>query len=263
VAVTIGVVMRRAGARSRDDRTLAERLGLPSGTQVGLLLFAHDRDLEDLWARASLWIPTIARWAPAFVTTADFSVWEDDHALATRYNLVRSIRQVSMLQAAGLPVVPHVFWADEADLADCARWIDDNEPEAIAMDLQCASRDHLDRFVPQLARLRHGISRPPRLLLNGLDIGTALASIARVWPEMTITRNYVPQAAKHIDARERLDGSIARMASDDTPSAILVRRIGLAEAWARRHGLRPSDAPPPAVTNRNSHDVEAHLHSVG
>jgi hypothetical protein len=239
MAVTIGVMMRRAGARARDDRTLAERLGLPQGTRVGLLLFAHDADLEDLWARGGLWIPTIARWAPAFVTTADFSVWEGDHALATRYNVVRSVRHVSILQDAGLPVVPHVFWADDRDLHDWARWIDDNRPEAIAMDLQCAGRGHIHRLIPELLALRQAVARPPRLLVNGIDIGALLGKVVGAWPEATITRNYVPEVAKHVEARERRDGSVARRSSDEPPNALLDRRIRLVEDWADRHDLRP------------------------
>lgn len=161
-------------------------------------------------------------------------------ALATRYNLVRSVRLVSMLQAVGLSVVPHLFWADERDLRDCAIWIDDNRPEAIALDLQCAA-GHLDRIVQQLGWLREHVVTPPRLLVSGVDIGARLAKVLLIWPELTITRNYVPAVAKHVDVRMRPDGSLARISSDDEPRLILERRIRLAEDWMDRHGRRPHD----------------------
>lgn len=235
MATTIGTMMARAGARARDDRDLAERLGLPAGTSVGLLLFAHDQDLEVIWAHRQQWLPTISRWTPTFVTTPDFSVWAGDHGLATRYNIVRSVRLVTKLQALGLTVIPHLFWADARDLRDCEAWIEDNRPEVIALDLQCSAGE-LRQIVHDLRSLRERLTTPPRLLVNGIDIGARLASVLAAWPELTITRNYIPEVAKHVDVLERRDGSLARVTSNDPPAVILERRVALAERWLARRG---------------------------
>ncbi len=68
-----------------------------------------------------------------------------------------------------------------------------------------------------------------------------LARIVSVWPNICVTRNYVPEVAKHVDVRERPNGSLARCSSDDEPRVILERRIRLVEGWLDRQGGHPND----------------------
>jgi len=160
--------------------------------------------------------------------TPDFSLWAGDHALATRYNLVRSVRFIELLQDQGLATIPHFYWATPRDLADIASWIDANQPEAIAIDMQCMPTPS-ETFQAELAWLREQLRNAPTLLVSGIDAGPRLKKLAAIWPHMSMTRNYVPEIAKHVDLRERSDRTWVRERSDDAPSMLLERRLKRAE----------------------------------
>jgi len=232
VAVTLAVLRNKVGLRSRRRRPLTGVLNIPASTAAGILLFANDIALEDLWTHRGPWAGRLAELEPAFVVLPDFSLWAGDHALATRYNLVRSLRFVDLLQDRGLAVIPHFYWATAPDLVDIASWIDTNQPEIIAIDLQCKPRP--DRsFLLELAWLRQHLVRPPRLLVAGMDAGRGLDRVRSVWPDLTVTRNYVPEVAKHVEVRNGPDGAPIRGTSDDSPPLLLARRIARLEAAMR------------------------------
>lgn len=238
VAVTFGVLKNKIGLKPRSPRLLNDILHVPPTTRAGVLLFANDSTLEDLWRDRRAWVDRLALLLPAFVVAPDFSVWADDHALATRYNLVRSVRFIELLQDRGLPTIPHFYWSTPRDLEAIAAWIDANAPEAIAIDMQCMPRPPID-FLLELEWLRDHVSRPPTLLVAGIDAGSNMDTIRGVWPTVSMTRNYVPEIAKHVDLRDLADGRSVRERSDDPPPVLLERRLARAEASARR---RPSVA---------------------
>jgi hypothetical protein len=242
VAVTFGVLKDKIGITSRRAKPLTRILHLPAGTAAGILLFAKDDDLEDLWARRRAWAGRIAELHPAFVVAPDFSLWAGDHALATRYNLVRSVRFIELLQDRGLPVVPHFYWATPRDIRDIVTWIDENEPQTVAIDVQCMQRPTW-AFLAELEWLRGQLRQPPDLLVAGLDIGRGLHAIAAVWPNIAMTRNFVPEVAKHVDVRDTPDDWTVRVSSDDSPAVLLERRILRAENWfrARESSLTSAD----------------------
>jgi hypothetical protein len=232
VAITFGVLRNKIGLRARNPRLLTEVLHVPAETRAGVLLFANDPALEELWQHRRRWVARFELLDPAFVVAPDFSVWAGDHALAARYNLVRSVRFIELLQDHGIPTVPHFYWSTPKDLEDVAVWIADNRPEIIAIDMQCMVRPTI-AFLRELAWLRTNLSEPPKLLVAGLDAGLGVESIASVWPTISITRNYVPEAAKHVDRRDLLDGRSVRERSDDPPSILLERRLARAESKVR------------------------------
>ena len=234
VAVTFGVLKNRIGLRPRSPRLLTDILHVPPATRAGVLLFANDRTLEDLWRHRREWADRLALLRPAFVVAPDFSLWAGDHALATRYNLVRSVRFIELLQDRGLPTIPHLYWSTPRDLEDIAAWIAANAPETIAIDMQCMARP-TNEFLLELEWLRDRVSRPPALLVAGIDAGSNMDSILNVWPTVSMTRNYVPEVAKHVDLRDLADGRSVRERSDDPPPVLLKRRLARAEASARRH----------------------------
>ena len=228
VAVTFGVLRNKVGPRSRRSRPLTEVLNVPASTAAGVLLFANDIDLEDLWTRRREWAARLAELEPAFVVLPDFSLWAGDHALATRYNLVRSVRFVDLLQNRGLAVVPHFYWATYRDMSDIASWIDTNRPEVIATDMQCQPRPGRS-FLLELAWLRQNVAHTPRLLVAGMDAGRGLERVRSVWPHVTVTRNYVPEVATHVDVSDGPGGRPIRGSSDDPPAVLLARRFARVE----------------------------------
>lgn len=232
VAVTFGVLRNKVGLQSRRRRPLTDVLKVPASTAAGVLLFANDIDLEDLWTRRRPWANRLAELEPAFVVLPDFSLWAGDHALTTRYNLVRSLRFVDLLQDRGITVIPHFYWATARDMTDIASWIDTNLPEAIAIDMQCKPRP--DRaFLLELAWLRQNVVCPPRLLVAGMDAGRGLERVRSVWANLTVTRNFVPEVAKHVDVWDGPSGRSIRGSSDDPPAVLLARRFTRLEAAMR------------------------------
>jgi Domain of unknown function (DUF4417) len=203
-------------------------LHLPRETRAGVLLFANDRLLEGLWRNRREWAKRLAQLDPAFVVTPDFSLWAGDHALGTRYNLVRSVRFIELLQDRGLATIPHFYWSTPQDLADIAAWIDANQPEAVAIDMQCMPTPS-EAFQDDLAWLREQLPKPPTLLVAGIDAGPRLDKLKAIWPELSMTRNYVPEIAKHVELRDLEDGTRVRERSDDAPSILLERRLERAE----------------------------------
>ena len=87
-------------------------------------------------------------------------------------------------------------------------------------------------FLLELEWLRQRLTCPPDLLVAGLDAGRGLRSIASVWPTVSVTRNYVPEVAKHVDRIDLAGGVSVRGQSDDPPAVLLERRIARAEALA-------------------------------
>ncbi|MBA2719249.1 MAG: DUF4417 domain-containing protein [Chloroflexi bacterium] len=230
MAITFSVLRRRIGMRSRHPSVLSERLHLPVGTRIGLVLFASDADLEDLWTRRIGWVERIVQLRPSFVVAPDFSVWAGDHALATRYNIVRSLRFMDLLQSRGLTVVPHFYWANDRDLADIASWLQSNHPEAFAIDLQCLT-GRVSAFLAELTWLREQITAPAHLLASGWDVGPRLERLRRVWPNLSTTRNYVPEVAKHVAVTRTANGRLYRQQVDELPRVLLERRLAMAETW--------------------------------
>lgn len=230
MAITFSVLRRRVGLNERRAMKLTECLHLPDTSRVGLVLFASDADLEDLWTRRVGWVERFVRLQPSFVVAPDLSVWAGDHALATRYNIVRSLRFTELLQSRGLTVIPHFYWANDRDLADIGSWLDSNRPEAFAIDLQCLT-GHALTFLGELAWLREQVTDPPRLLASGWDVGRRLERLLRVWPNTSVTRNYVPEVAQHVAVRTAEGGRMLRSQVDDPPRVLLERRLAIAEAW--------------------------------
>lgn len=231
VAVAFGILRRRAGREPRSHQTLTERLKVAPGTQVGLLLFAKDKVLEDLWRRRDRWIPTIADWRPGFVVAPDFSVWDGDPALGSQYNIVRSLRFFEALQRAGIPSIPHLYWGSQIQLDAWADWLRDNAPPTIAMDLQCRGGAQFTRLLADLRSLRERLTSPTHLVVSGIGPSRDLARLIERWPDVTVTRNYVVEVAKHVDVSRRPDGSFARTSSDLDPTRLFVNRIEAAEQW--------------------------------
>jgi hypothetical protein len=231
VAVAFGILRRRAGSESRSGLTLAQRIKVGSGTKVGLLLFAKDDILEDLWRRRDRWIPTIASWQPDFVVAPDFSVWDGDPALGGQYNIVRSLRFYEALQRAGIPAIPHLFWGSQRQLDEWSAWLRDNVPPVISMDVQCRGGAQFTRLLTDMRLLRERLVAPTRLLVSGIGPTRDLARLVERWPDVTVTRNYVVEVAKHVDLARRTDGSFARVSSDLTPAELLVKRVEMAETW--------------------------------
>lgn len=231
VAVAFGILRRRAGTESRSGLALAERIKVGSGTTVGLLLFAKDDALEDLWHRRDRWIPTIASWQPDFVVAPDFSVWDGDPALGGQYNMVRSLRFYEALQRAGIPAIPHLFWGSLRQLDEWSAWLRDNVPPVISMDVQCRGGAQFTRLLTDMRLLRERLVAPTRLLVSGIGPTRDLARLVERWPDVTVTRNYVVEVAKHVDLARRTDGSFARVSSDLTPAELLVKRVEMAETW--------------------------------
>lgn len=228
VAIAFGQLSAKIGLRARQPRPLTDILHLPKATRVGVLLFANDPLLEGLWRNRREWAKRLAQLNPAFVVTPDFSLWAGDHALGTRYNLVRSVRFIELLQDWGLATIPHFYWSTPRDLADIAAWIDANQPEAVAIDMQCMPTPG-EAFQAELAWLREQLSKAPTLLVAGIDAGPRLKNLAAIWPELSMTRNFVPEIAKHVELREREDGTRVRERSDDAPNVLLERRLERAE----------------------------------
>jgi len=236
VAVTFGLLVRRAGARPRSERTLNERLHLPPGTQVVLMLIATDAILDDLWARRGIWLHAMAKWQPSLVVAPDFSAWDGDPTLYTRYNIVRSLRFYGAIQDAGFRAIPHVFWATAKDICDWADWLNSNHVPVVSIDLQCRGRGRWwSDFLTDLASLRARLRNPPSLLLNGIDVGKDLARLLGVWPEVSITRNYAVEASKHRTPTLTPHGAVRLTASDRDPRDLLMSRIHFVEEWFAKH----------------------------
>jgi hypothetical protein len=231
VAVAFGILRRRAGASPRSSQTLAQRLKVSKVTKAGLLLFAKDAVLEDLWDRRSRWAPTIADWKPDFVVAPDFSVWDDDPALGGQHNIVRSLRFYEALQRADVPTIPHLFWGSRQQLGAWKSWLQANDLPIIAMDLQCRGRAQFTRLLADIRDLRESLVATPHLLVSGIGPTRDLARLLEVWPDLSVTRNYVTEVAKHVDLVPRADGSFARVSSDRSPASLLVERVETMEHW--------------------------------
>lgn len=197
VAVNLGVFLRRAGwRRPRSEATIRQRLGLPASTKVVLLAFGHDRLLDHvLWPERRDFVRRLSAWQPDLVVAPDFSVWRGDPWLTQRVNILRSVRVLELVEAAGVPCIPHVYWSSEADAREWAAWLGKHDVPMIAMDLQCVGHG-LPAFVRELACFRNLLPKPPRLLVSGVRPGPRMLQVQAAWPEATFTADLIRLASK-------------------------------------------------------------------
>ncbi len=231
VVVTLARLREQLGVPLRKSRTLQERLNLDPGVRVGIFLTGPDPLLEDLWTRRSLWLDAFTQLRPDFVVGPTYSVWRDDYALEGLYSIRRSVYFFGLLQQRGLPSIVNVYWREQDDIAVWQRWLAQNPVEAIAMDLQCLGQTEVPTFLRELAELRSGLSRPVRLVVNGLTAGRRLDALIAVWPSVTVTSNLYVLAGSRRRRVPRRDGSFGRGRSDDPPGVLHGQEVAQIERW--------------------------------
>lgn len=222
VLVNLGVWRRRAGiVRRRLDLSMRQRLNLPDDTRIVLVLFGKDALLDgEVWPRRGDLIDAIGVWRPDLVVAPDFSVWQGDPWLSQRVSIVRSLRLFERLQDAGVPAVPHVYWASRSDVEDWAAWLRTNRVDMIAVDLQCIGLG-LRRYLTELATFRAMLDRPPVLFINGMRPGARMRMLQAIWPESVFTADLLRLAAKRRTLVLRPDDSVGVASRPGVPPRVL------------------------------------------
>jgi hypothetical protein len=234
VAVNLGVWLRQAGLRRpRSEATMRQRLGLQPSTKIVLLAFGHDRVLDHaIWPLRREFARRLHAWKPDLVVAPDFSVWRGDPWLTQRINIVRSVRMVELIEEAGFPCVPHVYWSTEGDAQEWATWLTEHRVPTIAIDLQCVGSG-LHGFVRELRTFRSLLPHPPRLLVSGVRPGPRMRQVQAAWPDATFTADLIRPAAKR---RELVCPPVGRCSMTLRPGAdpaVLYQRMtAMARAFA-------------------------------
>lgn len=234
VAVNLGVFLRRAGFRQpRNEATIRERLGLTSSTRVALLAFGHDRLLDhELWPGRHKFADRLSVWQPDLVIAPDFSVWRGDPWLTQRVNIVRSVRVLELVERAGIPCLPHVYWSSVADAQEWADWLIQHAVKMIAMDLQCVGRG-LRGYIRELEAFRQMFATPPRLLVSGIRPGPRMLDVRKVWPESTFTADLIRLAAKRRQLEcLGLDRCVIHLRPGADPADLYERMTVMAQMYA-------------------------------
>ncbi len=136
IALTLGDVFSSKQLLAGCECDIREKLQVSEGTKVVLLGIGKDDLLERMWGARGRVMDTIAGLNFDLVTAFNYSIWHNEPRFEHLVNLKRSLLTFEMLQDLGVPVIPHVYWYNRADLQRWAEWLHASPVRAIALNLQ-------------------------------------------------------------------------------------------------------------------------------
>jgi hypothetical protein len=171
--VSWSTVISDAGTlRYGTPERLREALGLPGDAKLCFIGTGPDESLERFWTRTepSEAFGELARLKFAFATTASYSVWDSSPRFDQIYNQERNLATYDWLTSYGIPTIPFLFCALDADYKAAGAWLTARPAvNTVAASAQSYyhGRTAFYEFLRDLRRLEDAAGRSLRFLVVG------------------------------------------------------------------------------------------------
>lgn len=151
------------------DRTAAIGLGLKPHQKAVLVGYGEDPLVEAFWTNRAEAIAGIASQEWDLVLAPNFSMYGNYPRAEMLINFRRNLMIASEMLDAGIPAVPNIYWYRHEDLQRYERWLEDNTPDAVAVNLQTfrTDNDWNNTALPGLNYLAAVMPDETRLILTG------------------------------------------------------------------------------------------------
>jgi len=178
-AVSIASVYNRNGKPITGS--IRTKLGMPSSSKLLLVMHEKDRQIDRLWPRIlnGEVANELRQMAPDLVLGPNYSVFLDQPRATHLLRMKESLVAVERLSAAGMPVVPNVYFACMHDVERWTAWLQRNpRVAAIAVNLQVdVSNQLLERLHQHLRALLRSVQRKLQVITVGPARPSSLARL--------------------------------------------------------------------------------------
>ncbi len=140
------------------------------GKKVLLFMTGADTLIEKAWEEKeglSL-AERLVKMGFALVTAINFSVFFYECVVGQQLNLKKSLKSFELFEAAGLPIVPHVYWSNTPQLHRWVKWLQDN-PLVQMASINCQRYGRADYRIIQagIKYMLNSVGSKLNLLLEG------------------------------------------------------------------------------------------------
>ncbi len=187
VAVTLNKIIDKKSFTV--DGNIRKRLGILPTTKLILLSYTLDSPLQKIWEGRKHLIPDLAKCGFDLVTGFDYSLWGDQPHAEKKINLKRSLITYEMLQNAGIPAIPHIYWDDNKDLRRWGKWLSNNgSVKDLAICLEETTRESdWKNTIRDLAFFTTLIDSDINFLITGPSTAAKIADLGAILPNYTLT----------------------------------------------------------------------------
>lgn len=187
--------------RGLTGRPARQSLGLAPGQLAVLACYGEDPLIEAYWTwrHARGLAEQIAAQEWDLVLAPNFSVYGNQPRAEQLINMRRSLLAAAELAAAGLAVVPNVYWYRLEDLRRWAEWVTGTNPPAIAINAQTmrSARDWDTWLYPGLCWLAGSLPDGLPLIITGLSRPGRIRQVAAMFSGLIVVSQNPYQYAQH------------------------------------------------------------------
>lgn len=112
-----------------------------------VILFSSGRDalIEKVWQESEIlhFFSELAKMGFTLITGMNFSVFVGECPVGQAINMKKSLKYFSLLQKAGIPAIPHIYWAHELHLRRWVKWLKKN-PKTNLITINCQMNKTLE-----------------------------------------------------------------------------------------------------------------------
>ena len=120
-----GLVALRKAFR-QDERHLRAHFGIAPGARLLAVLNGTDERLEGMWPKRIEILTQLREVGVTAVTGPTYSISDQDPASHHAIMLMRHHQAMHEAAALGMLAIPNIYWRDEHDIHDAARWLREN-----------------------------------------------------------------------------------------------------------------------------------------
>ena len=182
------------------DRTAHEALGLADDQAAVLVGYGEDPLVEAFWSQRHRLYPQLAAQRWDLMLAPNYSMYGNQPRAEHLINFRRNLAIAEELLAAGVNAVPNLYWFRLEDLERYARWLDDVNPPAVAINLQTfrTDSDWEEMARPGLAWLAAAMPGSTRLITVGTSRRQRLDELGDLFgARLTLIAQNPVQYARH------------------------------------------------------------------
>lgn len=195
------------------DGTAHEALRIPDERAIILVGYGTDPLVEAFWTRRHDLYPILAEKKFDLVLAPNYSMYGNHPRTEHLLNFRRNLQVAAEMVEAGIPAVPNVYWFRKEDLDRYILWMEDVEPDAIAINLQTfrTEEDWELMALPGLNYLSVAMPESVRIIVNGTSRRDRVAQLIALFGDrLTLVSQSPVQEARHGKVMERT-GAISKV----------------------------------------------------
>ena len=195
------------------EGTAHDALRIPKERAIILVGYGTDPLVEAFWTRRKELYPLLAEKKFDLVLSPNYSMYGNHPRTEHLLNFRRNLLIASEMLDEGIPAVPNIYWFRKEDLDRYILWMEDVEPEAIAINLQTfrTDEDWEVMALPGLTYLAISMPQNIRVIINGTSRKERLAQLVELFGEqLTLVSQSPVQEARHGKVMKR-DGGIDKI----------------------------------------------------